>query len=176
MLNIPYLVPAAASGIWFMASGLYERKGSSCRDKAGAAWLRPPLGEGIILLPTACPCWDLLLPPWEREAAMGHSEGMVTTSMVQVKPFAPPNVVTETLFKQTNSVLNVYQDKCKLGNALEGLSGILFQSSLCNSAGSDAVSPCDYTLPGSREVFLPRTKLPGSLKENTLPNGAGFCY
>lgn len=48
--------------------------------------------------------------------------------------------------------------------------------SVSNSAGSDAVSPCDNILPVSREVFLPRTKLPGSLKENTLPNGAGFCY
>lgn len=44
--------------------------------------------------------------------------------------FFPPKVVIETLFKQTNSILNLYQKKCKLGNALEDLSGIFFWSSL----------------------------------------------
>lgn len=42
--------------------------------------------------------------------------------------------------------------------------------------GSDAVSHCDNMLPVSREVFLPRTRLPRSLKENTLPTGAVFHH
>lgn len=44
------------------------------------------------------------------------------------------------------------------------------------TAGSDAASPCDNILPVSREVFLPGTKLPRSLKENTLPSGAVFRH
>lgn len=44
------------------------------------------------------------------------------------------------------------------------------------SAGSDAVPPCENILPVSREVFLPRNKLPRSLKENALPNGAVFHH
>lgn len=53
MLNIPYLVPGASSGIWYMALRFRGRGAAAETKLVPAAWLRPPLGEGIILLPTA---------------------------------------------------------------------------------------------------------------------------
>jgi len=124
MLNIPYLVPGVSRGIWDVALRLYESERSSCRDKAGACSMAETSPGRSCLLPTYSLTLLRSLPPsplGKRQTPMEDLKGMVKNRMAKIRPFSSLHIVLETLSKQTNPSLNAYQEKCKLGNALESV-------------------------------------------------------